>query len=58
MTKKELREKSNEELESLYNYFKRVAIERLDNKLIPMARRVINEMQKVVDIQLENEIGR
>lgn len=57
MTKKELREKSNEELESLYNYFKRVAIDRLDNKVIPMARRVINEMQKVLDIQLENEIG-
>ena len=57
MTKKELREKSNEELESLYNYFKRVAIERLDNKVIPMARSVLNEMQKVVDIQLENEIG-
>lgn len=58
MTKKELREKSNEELESLYNYFKRVAIDRLDNKFIPMARRVINEMQKIVDIQDENEIGR
>ena len=58
MTKKELREKTNEELESLYNYFKRVAIERLDNKVIPMARSVLNEMQKVVDIQLENKIGR
>lgn len=58
MTKKELREKSNEELESLYNSFKRDAIDRLDKKLIPMARRVLTEMQKVVDIQLENKIGR
>lgn len=58
MTKKELREKSNEELESLYNYFKREAIDRLDNKLIPMARSVLTEMQKILDIQLENEIGR
>lgn len=58
MTKKELREKSNEELESLYNYLKRLAIDRLDNKLIPMARNVLTEMQKILDIQLENEIGK
>lgn len=58
MTKKELREKTNEELERIYNFYKREAIERLDNKVIPMARSVLNEMQKVVDIQLENEIGR
>lgn len=58
MTKKELRERSNEELESLYNYFKRGAIDRLDNKLISMARDYLTEMQKIVDIQLENKIGR
>ena len=58
MTKKELREKSNEELENLYNFYKREAIERLDNKQIPMARRVLTEMQKILDIQLENEIGK
>lgn len=58
MTKKELREKTNEELERLYNAYKREAIYRLDNKVIPMARRVITEMQKIIDIQLENEIGR
>lgn len=58
MTKKELREKTNEELERLYNSFKRMAIDSLDNKLIPMARDVLTEMQKIVVIQLENEIGR
>lgn len=58
MTKKELREKTNEELESLYNSFKRGAIDRLDNKLISMARDYLTEMQKIIDVQVENKIGR
>ena len=58
MTKKELREKTNGELENLYHYFAIRAIDRLEKKLISEARDYLTEMQKVLDIQLENKIGR
>lgn len=58
MTKKELREKTNGELENLYHYFQIRAIDRMEKKLISEARVYLTEMQKVLDIQLENKIGR
>ena len=58
MRKNELREMTDGQLELVYNTLMEAAIEQLKNKLIRRTRDTLNEMQKVVDVQIENKIGR
>lgn len=53
MTKKELRNKTNEELQGLYNSLIKRSVSCMEDGFLGMANCYIKEMQKILEVQDE-----